>query len=91
MNLLFQTSKPRRFSHTMVYCDERRERLQRLESRARRELGMEPGDLPDVLIPSELKFDSRRVASSRPHLSLLGLAVAGLALVILLACALSWL
>lgn len=40
MNLLFQTVKPRRFSHPMVYCDERRERLQRIEVRARRQLGL---------------------------------------------------
>lgn len=40
MNLLFQTRKPRGFHHEMIYCDERRERLQLLERRAKQELGM---------------------------------------------------
>lgn len=43
MNLLFQTRKPRRFHHEMIYSDERRERLERMEERAKEELGMKEG------------------------------------------------
>ena len=35
MNILFQTRKPRRFHHEMIYVDERKERLKLLEERAR--------------------------------------------------------
>ena len=34
MNILFQTRKPRRFHHEMIYVDERKERLKLLEERA---------------------------------------------------------
>ena len=53
MNLLFQTAKPRRFRHTLVYIDERRERLRKLEAQARRELGMEPDARPDNRLCSD--------------------------------------
>ena len=35
MNILFQTRRPRRFHHGMIYVDERKERLKLLEERAR--------------------------------------------------------
>lgn len=35
MNILFQTRRPRRFHHEMIYVDERKERLKLLEERAR--------------------------------------------------------
>lgn len=38
MNILFQTRKPRRFHHEMIYVDERKERLKLLEERAREEI-----------------------------------------------------
>lgn len=40
MNILFQTRRPRRFHHEMIYSDERSERLKAIERRARQELGM---------------------------------------------------
>lgn len=97
MNLLFQTAKPRRFSHTMVYCDERRERLQKLEAQARRELGMDAGirledsqRADDGLRPRvELGFrrsDLRRRRSMVPSLAIVALLVT-----IVLACLLPWL
>ena len=36
MNILFQTRKPRRFHHEMIYVDEGKERLKLLEEHARR-------------------------------------------------------
>ena len=38
MNILFQTRKPRRFHHEMIYVDERKERQKLLEERAREEI-----------------------------------------------------
>lgn len=40
MNLLFQTRKPRRYHHEMIYVDEREERLRQIERRAKLELGI---------------------------------------------------
>ena len=38
----FNQRKPRRFNHQYIYVDERRERLQAMEERAKRELGLVP-------------------------------------------------
>ena len=40
MPMLFKVPKPRRFKHPMIYSDERKDRLARIEARARQELGM---------------------------------------------------
>lgn len=39
---IFNQRKPRGFQHQYIYVDERRERLQEIEERAKRELGMSP-------------------------------------------------
>ena len=39
---LFTQRKPRRFNHQYIYVDERKERLQAMEERAKRELGLIP-------------------------------------------------
>ncbi len=97
MNLLFQTAKPRRFSHTMVYCDERRERLQKLEAQARRELGMDAGIRPedsqwadDGLRP-RVKLGFRRSDLTRRRSVVPSLAIVALLATIVLACLLPWL
>ena len=100
MNLLFQTAKPRRFSHPMVYCDERRERLRQLEDRARRELGMEADGrqagerLADVqpgecLRPGQLFGRRRGVVTRRSWIP--SMAIVALVVVIVLTCLLPWL
>ena len=38
----FYQRKPRRFNHQYIYVDERRERLQAMEERVKRELGLIP-------------------------------------------------
>lgn len=38
----FNQRKPRKFNHQYIYVDERRERLQAMEERAKRELGLIP-------------------------------------------------
>lgn len=91
MNLLFQTAKPRRFTHTMVYCDERRDRLRRLESQAKRELGLEADGPSAGDLRPDLKLGTHRREEARRRSLVPTLAVAALLLVIVLACLLPWL
>ena len=39
---MFKMEKPRRFNHQYIYVDERKEKLQKLEENAKRDLGMLP-------------------------------------------------
>ncbi|MCD7899005.1 MAG: hypothetical protein LUH22_03780 [Bacteroides sp.] len=39
---MFKTRKPRRFNHQYIYYDERKEKLAKMEEKAKRELGMAP-------------------------------------------------
>lgn len=39
---LFAQKKPRGFQHQWIYVDERKEKLQKIEEKAKRELGMLP-------------------------------------------------
>lgn len=39
---MFNVREPRRFEHKYIYYDERKERLAKIEDRAKRELGMLP-------------------------------------------------
>ncbi|MBS7400471.1 MULTISPECIES: hypothetical protein [Hallella] len=91
MNLLVQTTKPRRFRHPMMYSDERRERLQQLEARAKRELGMESGESAVDTDAAESLISFRRTTRRKDRSFVAGLAIAGLLLVFLLACFLPWL
>ena len=47
---MFKMEKPRRFNHQYIYVDERKEKLQKLEEKAKRELGMLP---PKEFSPKE--------------------------------------
>ena len=91
MGWLFNTSKPRRFHHDMIYTDERRRRLSRLEQRARMELGLSgnPGHQEQVTV--DLYFLGRRkqrpVSSGQTGLlrnSLIGLFVLGVAIIVMM-------
>ena len=43
MGMLFNSmKKPRRFNHQYIYVDERKEKLEKMEDKAKRELGMLP-------------------------------------------------
>ena len=44
--------KPRRFNHQYIYVDERKEKLQKLEEKAKRELGMLP---PKEFSPEDIR------------------------------------
>ena len=41
---IFNQRKPRGFQHKYIYVDERKERLQAMEERAKRELGLIPSE-----------------------------------------------
>lgn len=75
----------------MMYCDERRERLQQLEARAKRELGMEGDESPVDTDAAESLISFRRATRRKDRSFVAGLAMAGLLLVFLLACFLPWL
>ena len=38
----FKMPDPRRFNHTYIYVDERKEKLQKIEEKAKRDLGLLP-------------------------------------------------
>ncbi len=75
----------------MMYSDERRERLQQLEARAKRELGMESGESAVDTDAAESLISFRRTTRGKDRSFVAGLAIAGLLLVFLLACFLPWL
>ncbi len=47
----FKMPEPRRFNHTYIYVDERKEKLNKIEEKAKRELGLLP--------PEETSFEER--------------------------------
>lgn len=49
---LIKTRKPRAFNHSYMYIDERKEKLKKIEERAKRELGMLP---PKEFNPEEIR------------------------------------
>lgn len=75
----------------MMYSDERRERLQQLEARAKRELGMESGESAVDTDAAESLISFRRTTRRKDRSFVAGLAIGGLLLVFLLACFLPWL
>lgn len=48
---MFTQRKPRGFQHQWIYVDERKEKLQKMEEKAKRELGLLP---PEEYKPGEL-------------------------------------
>lgn len=47
MSILFKTNKPKGFNHKYIFVDERKEKLQKLEENAKRDLGMLPQETFD--------------------------------------------
>ncbi|MFR7464995.1 MAG: hypothetical protein ACLUVG_08765 [Phocaeicola vulgatus] len=74
---MFKMEKPRRFNHQYIYVDERKEKLQKLEEKAKRELGMLP---PKEFSPEDIrgkfvegtKHLKRRKESGRKPIDLWG-------------------
>lgn len=49
---MFKARKPRRFNHQYIYVDERKEKLEKMEEDAKRELGMLP---PKEFNPEDIR------------------------------------
>ena len=78
---MFKMEKPRRFNHQYIYVDERKEKLQKLEEKAKRELGMLP---PKEFSPEDIKHLKRRKESGRKPMTYGALFVAILVLLYIL-------
>ena len=71
---MFTSRKPRAFHHEYIYVDERKEKLQKIEDSAKRELGMMP---PKEFSPEDIRgkfvegttYLKRRKESGRKPLS----------------------
>lgn len=78
--------KPRRFNHQYIYVDERKEKLQKMEDDAKRELGMlppkefKPEDIRGKFVEGTTHLKRRKQSGKKP----LTLGVILIALVILL-------
>ena len=78
---MFTMRKPRAFHHEYIYVDERKERLQKIEDTAKRELGMMP---PKEFSPEDIRgkfvegttYLKRRKESGRKPLSYATILVA---------------
>ena len=57
---LFGIRKPRKFRHTYIYIDERKEHLQKIEQRARREMGMTDGERGGTFIAATQHLRKRK-------------------------------
>ena len=49
---MFKMDKPRAFNHQYIYVDERKEKLQKMEEKAKRDLGMIP---PKEFSPEDIR------------------------------------
>ncbi len=69
---LFTMRKPRGFHHTYIYVDERKEKLQKIEEKAKRELGMlpekkfSPEDIRGKFVEQTTYLKRRKESGKRP-------------------------
>lgn len=59
MSLFFPTRRPRRFHHEMIYCDERKERIDQLKRRVKEEMAKSP-ELEETDRRRNLRFEGYR-------------------------------
>lgn len=86
---MFNIREPRRFEHKYIYVDERKERLQKMEEKAKRELGLIPEETfnPENIrgkFVEGTKHLKRRKENGGPSLSLEKIVVLLAALLFLL-------
>ncbi len=69
---LFQVNKPRGFQHNYMYYDPRKEKLQKIEERAKRELGMlpekefDPEDIRGKFVGATKHLKRRKESGRKP-------------------------
>jgi len=72
MGLFYTPRKPRGFHHTYIYVDERKEKLQKIEEKAKRELGMlppkefSPEDIRGTFIEGTTHLKRRKESKRKP-------------------------
>lgn len=83
---MFNTRKPRRFNHQYIYVDERKEKLEKMEEKAKRELGMlpekefSPEDIRGKFVEGTTHLKRRKESGRKPlHLGVV-LIIIGLLL-----------
>lgn len=84
MGFLFNTPrKPRGFHHTYIYVDERKEKLQKIEEKAKRELGMlppkefSPEDIRGKFVEATTHLKRRKESGKKPvHSAILIMLIA---------------
>lgn len=69
---LFRVNKPRGFQHNYIYYDPRKEKLQKIEENAKRELGMlpeknfDPEDIRGKFVGATKHLKRRKESSHKP-------------------------
>ncbi|MCI5559961.1 MAG: hypothetical protein SPJ29_01780 [Phocaeicola sp.] len=69
---LFKSNLPRRFNHQYIYVDERKEKLNKIEEKAKRELGMlpekewSPEDIRGKFIEGTVHLKRRKQSGKKP-------------------------
>ncbi len=69
---MFSVRRPRRFNHQYIYVDERKERLDKMEENAKRELGMippkevNPEDIRGRFVEGTTHLKSRKSKGKKP-------------------------
>ena len=72
MGMFNSMKKPRRFNHQYIYVDERKEKLDKMEDRAKRDLGMlpekefSPEDIRGKFIEGTTHLRRRKESGRRP-------------------------
>ncbi len=83
---MFSMRKPRRFNHQYIYVDERKEKLEKMEEKAKRELGIlpekefSPEDIRGKFVEGTTHLKRRKESGRKPlHLGVV-LIIIGLLL-----------
>ena len=83
---MFAMRKPRSFNHRYIYVDERKEKLAKMEEKAKRDLGMlpekefSPEDIRGKFIEGTTHLKRRKESGRRPmHLGIILVVIAVLA------------
>lgn len=69
---MFSTRKPRGFQHNWIYHDPRKEKLQKIEERAKRELGLlpekefDPEDIRGKFVNATTHLKRRKESGKKP-------------------------
>ena len=64
---MFKTRKPRGYQHSYIYIDERKEKLKKIEERAKRELGLlPPEEIRGTFVQGTTHLRRRKESGKKP-------------------------